>query len=61
VVDEGRVVGVDERALLRAAQGEAERLWATVPEWHWQRWTADELSPQSFPPLDADLAELNDT
>ena len=55
VVEDRRVVGVDERALLHAAQGEAEQLWATVPEWHWQGWTADELSPPSFPPLDADL------
>ena len=37
------------------AQGEAERLWATVPEWHWQRLTTEQLSPLSFPSLDADL------
>jgi cytosine/adenosine deaminase-related metal-dependent hydrolase len=55
VVEDKRVVGVDERELLRSAQKEAERLWATVPEWHWQRWTADQLSPPSFPPLGADL------
>ena len=34
---------------------EADRLWAEVPEWHWQKLTADELSPQTFPPLAADL------
>ena len=55
VVEEGRVVGVDERALLAEAQAEAERLWATVPEWHWQKLTADEMSPPALPPLDRDL------
>src|SRR5438445_18346 len=55
VVDGGHVVGLDEAALLAAAQAEAERLWNTVPEWHWQGLTADQLSPQSFPPLTTDL------
>jgi cytosine/adenosine deaminase-related metal-dependent hydrolase len=55
VVDGGRITGVDERALLADAQTEAERLWASVPEWHWQKLTADEFSPPSFPPLESDL------
>ena len=55
VVAGGRVVGVDEAALRREAQGEAERLWGTVPEWHWERLTTEQLSPPSFPPLDTDL------
>ncbi len=55
VVEDGRVVGVDEGQVLADAQREAERLWAEVPEWHWQKLTADELSPQSFPPLTTDL------
>jgi cytosine/adenosine deaminase-related metal-dependent hydrolase len=55
VVEEGHVLGVDEARVLAEAQREAERLWAEVPEWHWQKQTADELSPQSFPPLAADL------
>ncbi|HEV8438987.1 MAG TPA: chlorohydrolase family protein [Methylomirabilota bacterium] len=56
VVDGGHVVGVDESRLLAEAQAEADRLWSTVPEWHWQGLTADQLSPQSFPPLAVDLA-----
>ena len=44
-------VGVDEARLLADAQREAERLWAEVPEWHWQGLTADELSPPTFPSL----------
>jgi cytosine/adenosine deaminase-related metal-dependent hydrolase len=56
VVEDGRVVGVDERAVLADAQREAERLWATVPEWHWQKLGTDEFSPPSFPALEVDLA-----
>ncbi len=52
VVEAGHVVGVDEDKLLAAAQAEADRLWSTVPEWHWQGLTADELSPPSFPAFD---------
>ncbi len=55
VVEDGHVVGLDEAALLAEAQAEADRLWSTVPEWHWQGQTADQLSPQSFPPLEDDL------
>jgi hypothetical protein len=55
VVDGGHVIGVDERALLAEAQTEAEALRATVPEWHWEKATADEMSPPAFPLLDRDL------
>lgn len=55
VVEGGRVAGVDEETLLKEAQKEAERLWGTVPEWHWQELTAEEFSPMSFPPLTTDL------
>lgn len=55
VLEGGRVGGVDEQALLAEAQAEAERLWATVPEWHWEKLTADQMSPPALPPLDKDL------
>jgi cytosine/adenosine deaminase-related metal-dependent hydrolase len=55
VVAGGRVVSIDERQVLADAQREAERLWESVPEWHWQRLSAEELSPQSFPALTTDL------
>ncbi len=55
LVEGGHVVGVDEVQVLADAQREAERLWAEVPEWHWEKLTADELSPPSFPPLTTDL------
>ncbi len=50
VVEGGRVLGVNEGELLREAQAEAERLWASVPEWHWQGLAADQLSPPRPPP-----------
>ena len=55
LVEGGRVLGLDEDALLREAQAEAERLWASAPDWHWQGLTADQISPPSFPPLASDL------
>lgn len=55
VVEGGHLIGVDEAKLLAEAQQEADRLWSTVPEWHWQGLSAAELSPQSFPPLTTDL------
>ncbi len=55
VVERGRVVGVDEERVLLEAQAEAERLWATVQDWHWQALTADQFSPPSFPHLETEL------
>ena len=55
VVEGGHVIGVDERTLLAEAQAEADRLWGSVPEWHWQGLTAEAFAPASFPPLDTDL------
>ena len=55
VVEGGHVLGVDEARVLADAQREADRLWAEVPEWHWEKQTADELSPPSFPELVGDL------
>src|SRR5438552_17947354 len=46
------ILGVDEEALRHEAQQEAERLWATVPEWHWEGLTTEQLSPPAFQPLD---------
>jgi hypothetical protein len=55
VVEDGRVLGIDERRLLAEAQREAERLWASVPEWDWRHRTTEEFSPPSLPPLETDL------
>jgi cytosine/adenosine deaminase-related metal-dependent hydrolase len=55
VVKDRHVLGVDEAALLAEAQTECERLWATVPEWDWQRRSVEQFSPMSFGPLTADL------
>jgi cytosine/adenosine deaminase-related metal-dependent hydrolase len=55
VVESGRVLAVDQAALLAAAQQEAERLWASVAEWHPEKLTADAMAPPSFPALGRDL------
>ena len=49
VVEGGRVNGVDEEALLAEVQAEADQQWESLPRFHWQGLTADELSPPSFP------------
>ena len=49
VVEEGRVVGIDESALLAEVQSQAEQQWASVPDFHWQGLSPEEFSPPSFP------------
>jgi cytosine/adenosine deaminase-related metal-dependent hydrolase len=49
VVEEGQVKGVDEAELLAEVNAEAEQQWASLPEFHWQGLSVDELSPPSFP------------
>jgi 5-methylthioadenosine/S-adenosylhomocysteine deaminase len=56
VVEGGRVIGVDEDRLLADAQREAERLWATVPEWDGRHRATEEYAPSSLPPLETDLS-----
>ena len=48
-------VGSSAQLVAWSGSLDPERLWATVPEWHWQRLTTEQLSPLSFPSLDADL------
>ncbi len=49
LVEGGRAMRVDERALLAAVQAEGERLWKAVPGWHWSGKTLDEIAPPSYP------------
>jgi len=44
---------LDEQALLAAVQTEGERLWHTIPEWHWTGKTLDEIVPPSYPVREA--------
>ena len=52
VVDEGRLVTIDEVKLVREVQETAEAIWDRIPENHYQGKSSDEVSPQSFEPWD---------
>ena len=49
VVDGGRVLAADERAILDALQAGGERMWPRMREFDWANRDADELSPQTYP------------
>ena len=49
VVDGGRVLAADERAILAALQAGGERMWPRMKQFDWASRDADELSPLSYP------------
>jgi cytosine/adenosine deaminase-related metal-dependent hydrolase len=49
VVDAGRVLAADERAILDALQAGGERMWPRMREFDWAGRGADDLSPQTYP------------
>ena len=49
VVEQRRVVGVDEADLRSRVQAEGEAIWEKVPEWDFRGRRADEISPWAFP------------
>ena len=49
LVEGGRALHVDERALLASVQQESERLWDKLPEWHRTGKRVDEIVPPSYP------------
>ena len=52
LVDQGTAVRFDEAAMLRDVQTEGERIWQSVPEWHWTGKSVDEIVPTSYPVLE---------
>ena len=48
VVENGKLTTIDERKLLRDVQMAGEDIWARIPEHHYLKQTADEVSPLSF-------------
>jgi 5-methylthioadenosine/S-adenosylhomocysteine deaminase len=48
VVDGGRVLAVDERAILAALQAAGERMWPRMTQHDWSGRGVDELSPQTY-------------
>ncbi|RMF91527.1 MAG: hypothetical protein D6736_05040 [Nitrospinota bacterium] len=53
VVEGGRVVGVDETALLAQAQEAASHIWKSMAGWDWGKRSAQEISPPTFPPWES--------
>ncbi|PYM95340.1 MAG: amidohydrolase [Candidatus Rokuibacteriota bacterium] len=49
VVDGGRVLAADERAILAALQAGGERMWPRMRQFDWAGRDADALSPQTYP------------
>lgn len=49
VVDTGRGLAADERAILDALQAGGERMWPRMREFDWAGRGADELVPQTYP------------
>jgi cytosine/adenosine deaminase-related metal-dependent hydrolase len=49
VVDGGRVLAADERAILAALQAAGERMWPRMRQFDWAGRGADQLSPQTYP------------
>jgi 5-methylthioadenosine/S-adenosylhomocysteine deaminase len=49
VVDGGRVLAADERAILDALQAGGDRMWPRMKEFDWAGRGTDELSPQTYP------------
>lgn len=49
VVYDGRLVAIDEEALLRDVQREGERLFADVPAWSWGGRPMEAMAPPAYP------------
>ena len=49
LIERGRAVALDERALLDRVQESGEQAWASTADWHWNHATTDEIAPMSYP------------
>jgi len=48
VVEDGKLLTIDEGKLLKQVQRAAEGIWNRIPEKHYLNWTTEEISPQSI-------------
>jgi 5-methylthioadenosine/S-adenosylhomocysteine deaminase len=48
LVDNGKYLRLEEKALLEKVQAKGEEVWASVPKWHWTGKSVDEVVPPSF-------------
>jgi 5-methylthioadenosine/S-adenosylhomocysteine deaminase len=52
VVDGGRVLAIDERAVVQALQAAGDRMWPRMKNHDWAARGVDDLSPQTYRPWD---------
>lgn len=48
VVEDGRLLTIDQDELVKEVQRAADGIWSRIPENHYLGWSADEVSPQSL-------------
>ncbi len=48
IVENGKLITIDENALVKEVQKTSERVWNRIPNHHYQGKNSDEVSPQSF-------------
>lgn len=48
LVDNGNYLRLNEEEMLEKVQAKGERVWASVPKWHWTGKSIDEVVPPSF-------------
>ena len=48
LVDNGKYLRLNEEELLDKVQAKGERVWDSVPKWHWSGKGIDEVVPPSF-------------
>ena len=49
LAENGKAIRFDEAAMQREVQKEGERMWQSVPEWHWTGKDVEEIVPPSYP------------
>lgn len=50
VIEDGKLLTIDEKELLKGVQRAAERVWSRLSKHHYLNWNAEEISPQSLKP-----------
>ena len=48
LVENGKYLRLDEEELLEKVQAQGEKVWESVPKWHWTGKNVDEVVPLSF-------------
>jgi len=52
LIEEKKILGVDENAVINAARKVAKDAWAKIPEWDWAQRSMYDIGPMSLKPLE---------